>query len=121
MTDREMDALVASKVMGHQIADSFGIEYCFDDGYLIPIPRYSTDIAAAWLVVERMHASGYWMKMVRGEDGAFVGFTRFGVVHCGSSWVQAEEKPAPMAICKAALHVVDAEELILAVPPTEDK
>lgn len=39
---REMDALIAEKVMGYRAAD------------IVSVPEYSTHIAAAWQVVERM-------------------------------------------------------------------
>lgn len=76
-----------------------------------PIPAYSEDIAAAWLVVEKIESLGYYVEvglcnakygsMKRawchvadyGEDGRFVG--------------EAYEDTAPMAICLAALKAVE--------------
>lgn len=55
---RELDALVATKIMGWRTAHfdaSYGewLGVPLDD-YWEDVPRYSTDIAAAWLVVKRM-------------------------------------------------------------------
>jgi hypothetical protein len=61
--------------------------------------RYSTDIAAAWLVVEKMRErnvevsvytfAGDWMAQITGAMGAL-----------------ARESSAPLAICRAALAAV---------------
>jgi len=62
MTNREIDALVAEKIMGRKKT----ARYCYDEKIeiLLPeshiksgfvdIPHYSTDISAAWEVVEKM-------------------------------------------------------------------
>ena len=65
------------------------------------IPRYSTDIAAAWEVVEKMRARGLIVDLTLGA-GAYCrigGFRPF-----------AEERgaTAPLAICLAALKAVQS-------------
>lgn len=55
---RELDALVAEKVMGIDVQyTAVGHPY-FGDGILLrkPVLHYSTDIAAAWLVVDHMNS-----------------------------------------------------------------
>lgn len=99
---RELDALVAVKVMGMVFLDPE------NPPIHIPgvIPRYSTDIAAAWEVVEKIKATssrGYVLDFIRGE-------WTVGSRSCGdagepelydSEAGTAEE--APLAICRAAL------------------
>ena len=57
---RELDALVAEKVFGQKLfrgAVVYGNWSPQDDGYdgyVCDVPRYSTDIAAAWKVVEQL-------------------------------------------------------------------
>lgn len=92
---REMDALIAEKVMGEQISRS--CTCCH--GATCPrhddpkTPLYSTKIADAWSVVERLAKP-------------------FKVVWTGRVWVcevfsdlpSEEADTAPLAICRAALE-----------------
>jgi hypothetical protein len=68
MTDRELDALVAEKVMGWRRFDTF-----LDQAHTRPVtkwvrpdrqhpsdcPKFGADIAAAWQAVEQMKVAGY--------------------------------------------------------------
>ena len=143
MNDRELDALVAEKVMGwtywrskhgHWIVtdpDGMTHEPLFanlppnfdsDTGKKNPdpiwhdgldLPSYSTDIAAAWLVAEKIGvtvihlADGRWLA---GEDGHDVLWTDEEGEHFsyyethidGGGWFA--DKSAARAICLAALH-----------------
>lgn len=109
---RELDALVAQHVMGCKVLGSELTGFfcgCSPethrdkDGFL---PRFSTDIAAAWEIVEKVKATssrGYVLDFLRGEWT--VGLRACGDAgepelydHCAGC---AEE--APLAICKAAL------------------
>lgn len=85
---RELDALVAEKVMGlppfakailpklgrHIIADNSGAS-CLVCGRDVRdddlcLPRYSTDIASAWKVIEKIHSSEFnWSSGVGFWDG----------------------------------------------------
>jgi ABA sandwich protein len=125
---RELDALVAEKVMGFHWEGRFltpqrshqtFAERHFD-GRLIPgglLPRYSTDFSAAWGVVEEMERRGFH-GVVRTpftpEDGYHAGYTPHGSTgwngrpdHRGSG------ETAPLAICRAALAAVQPSD----VPP----
>lgn len=91
---RQLDALIAEKVMGHRVL------------------YYSTDISAAWLVVEELNKRGYWCQMrtpfQAGDDGDgyWAGFTPHGVSGWNGRpdhWTSAET--LPLAICLAALRV----------------
>jgi len=84
---RELDALIAEKVMGW----SWGII-----GDLIP--AYSTDISAAWEVVEEMGDCLHLRQ--HGEQGEWEAW------FCGYPNSKAHGETAPEAICKAALLAV---------------
>ena len=103
---RELDALVAEKVMGIKLCRCYGQKpnehnssaRCFDCKCINSSMAYSTDIAAAWEVVEKLAAynpskfliekCGAWL--VRFDDGTFT-----------------PGETAPHAICLAALKAVN--------------
>lgn len=85
----ELDALVAEKVMGWR-----------DDVALLP-PSYSTDIKAAWEVVEKMGSNFIIASEKRGEFAVFFGPGEIDEF-CKSS-------SSPHAICLAALKAVGYE------------
>jgi hypothetical protein len=65
---RELDALVAVRVMGfdaaHPTLAKMGKAirpYPLGNG--VDVPHYSTDIAAAWQVVEKLHAGGVFLML----------------------------------------------------------
>lgn len=110
---RELDALIAEKVMG-------GVSrhpewYWLRSGTApevpdLPTPKgrpaifcgpgFSTDIAAAWNVVERLKARYRFELVHRGGDRPWVAV--FG------TW-RATADTAPLAICRAALATVRIE------------
>lgn len=123
---REMDALVAEKVMNlcvldqvHQYGDGCVVsDKGFDEWMSHPeygriddpdlLPPYSTDIAAAWEVMEKWgfqaqagyQGGDYFCSIMYGFDGE--GTPLYGEVgDCAS---------APEAICKAALLTLIEEE-----------
>lgn len=112
----KLDALVAEKVMGWEVgphtADPLVARFKFrwklpnDAGYGDePPPEYSTDIAAAWEVVEKLCASG---------DFCLLTPLGFG----GNGWAckmmdddyNATALTAPLAICRAALNVSKSKQ-----------
>lgn len=128
---RELDALVAEKVMNiHQEVPTRevsktlgvfrGVEHPLamwrdDRGYwfLDGLPYYSTKIAAAWEVVEELHECGYWLQLRspfgtgEANDGYWAGFTPHLMTGWNGwlgNWIQAQT--APIAICRAALLAV---------------
>lgn len=109
---RELDALIAEQVMGGNWSS---IDYA---PYIENLPHYSTDIAAAWQVVERMQELRYSLVIgtnacARSQNGA-----KFyeGWRGLGQSIIDAEEtegflavaETVPLAICKAALLAIAA-------------
>lgn len=106
---RELDALVAEKVMGIAIpegADTQYLETCMD------LPYYSTDIAAAWEVVEKLFQSGFDLYLETFKDDedkpqCRVSFQAIDNQDKGSGPIYADT--APHAICLAALKAVGVE------------
>jgi len=94
---RELDALVAEKVMGYITHGQFREK----NGVRVMIDRYSTDIAAAWEVVEMFS----YIDIHRYDD-----FFACAIYPIGNSAVmRARGKTMPEAICKAALLAVMGE------------
>lgn len=103
---RELDALIAEKVMGTFIPAGSNPSlrddaWLNERGYLVwEPPPYSTDIAAAWLVVEKLKQS---------YDIVDILFANH-YVSCKvwKDFMIAEEdaETAPLAICLAALKAV---------------
>lgn len=108
---RELDALIAERVMRledvQRGSDWTGLDWEYFDGAgtgaTLEIPEYSTDIAAAWLVVEKLLKDGKevylsadkalfsegfrWVFQIRGVAGGLA-------------------PTAPEAICLAALEAL---------------
>jgi hypothetical protein len=109
---REMDALVAEKVMGfvvmrHRDVDGQHIEHGPDEwmrgpdgeapryAYMVPVDHYSTDIAAAWEVVEKLKPDDWAFRVEVLDDGDW--WASFSAT--AESWAGT----VPLAICRAAL------------------
>ncbi len=103
LSDRELDALVAEHVMelpeiysGMYDTGDFG-----DADKSKPIPHYSTDIAAAWQVVEKFLKDGVARE---------VGVSILNATTCAefdeefTTIGMAVEETTPRAICLAALR-----------------
>lgn len=82
---RELDALIANKVMG-QFA------------YPNRIPRFSTNIAAAWLIVARLIAKGW------GFDLRNHGTWTAVLDYRDERHATEDGDTAPLAICRAVLE-----------------
>lgn len=134
MTDQELraiDARVVEQVMGWTGIDLDGKaminghpgQWTRDTGLGLPpndtvpelIPHYSTDISAAWLVIEALAKSPHWIGVIVGT---------FGIPHAkcyrdsklvSEEWIDLIDVPDPrslsercaLAICLAALKAVE--------------
>ncbi len=116
-TGRELDARIAETVFGYTP------DYEFADLHVPPaphvkelrdqydewgiLPAYSTDIAAAWLVVEELRARGIWLEELSGryETSYRAGFS-WRDPERGVRYQQAMADTAPLAICRAALEAL---------------
>jgi len=113
---RKMDKAVSQYVFGNT---EFVCRNCEDDYHVvdrqdltayIPVPNYSTDIAAAWGVVKKLQQHFFINIVVGREAGKANG--KFGVdVEIGpydaEGWVlvSMDAPEAPLAICRAALDL----------------
>lgn len=101
---RELDALVASKVMGIEIdgdvwPDDAVVCPVLGDQWYMYIQPYSTDIAAAWTILEKLKDDFNFTLSLQGE-------TYFLKLIGIDSVVTAEANTAPHVICLAALKAV---------------
>ena len=125
---REMDALVAEKVMGLTVRswrDLNGFDQDDCDfyvnkpdateprwGHCRHLPWYSTDIAAAWEVVEKMHENcgpDEWcfkLEDVGQKTGASVTGAYWNAQFCVGQGGSAVELTTPHTICLAALKAM---------------
>ena len=70
-----------------------------------PPPHYSSDIAAAWEVVEKFKD---WSLIFNTGTGHRAGFPRVGLVDGFKAWAHSgDTKTAPLAICLAALKAMN--------------
>lgn len=109
---RELDVLVAEKVMGwrgssekHYVGNS---GKCFCCGI---IPPYSTSIAAAWEVVEKMFYLGWDLELqyFKKNDKEYTVRVLFAEIGNQELSTLAFADTAPHAICLAALEAVGVE------------
>jgi hypothetical protein len=116
---RELDALVAGKVMGLRevwASDREHFHHTVHGSTALfrePVPRYSTDITAAWEVVCIVRLRNALVGECRIEsdgDTWSCSFGRLGYGDCGGrEWQEdygAEADTLPLAICLAALKAV---------------
>ncbi|EEM39699.1 hypothetical protein bthur0004_43410 [Bacillus thuringiensis serovar sotto str. T04001] len=74
------------------------------------LPKFSTNIQDAWLVVEKFVEEGIFFSIHKWIDGGYV--VKIESLQVKDSLAQiemAEAQTAPMAICLAALKVVGEE------------
>jgi len=114
---REMDAIIAEKVMGFEMSNlslpaypkihlADGITGEIDPYYSKDCPYYSTDIADAWGVVEKLGKSGFDVNIEwKGETRVYSGTSEVAVIK-GIYCVGHGVGTAPLAICRAALKAV---------------
>lgn len=106
---RELDALVAERIFGAKLING---EWVVKIGNFQSksniLMNYSTDIAAAWEVVEKMQSKGYVVdiscySVISNRRSSCVIYVQ------GEPWEKfdAESESAPEAICSAALKVVE--------------
>jgi hypothetical protein len=109
---RDLDALVAEKVMGHEVHRDvrWREPAILGPGQRIantPMPRYSTDIAAAWAVIQKLMETHFMYSLnASHESGHWCVF-----YPASGSPVEGEyADTAPLAICRAALAAVEARD-----------
>lgn len=107
---RELDALVAEKVMGWRLGEHLGMKrnvWKLPEGQKLngldwcnEPPLYSTNIAAAWEVIEKLNICIEVLRVKEAQTGSwqYVASTVSG---------RTIADAAPHAICLAALKAVD--------------
>ena len=120
MDNREIDKLIAEKVMELELhflepLGGFHTKEVEPDGYWrwVELPHYSTDIAAAWQVVEKMRSSGWRFEAFDTiRDSWLVRFGKGEFNHYENEWSKehiSDENSCTLAICLAALKAVGVE------------
>lgn len=108
---RELDALVAEKLMGLELVRHGGNIFYKEQSKHHPIelllPEYSSFIAQAWLVVEKMKRDG--MLVIIKADGLRIGDFSHGWTVLIDNHPRVDADTAPLAICKAALRTIGYE------------
>lgn len=117
---RELDALVGQKVMGWTRAYDRRLKGEWwsapedPQGFYADFPEWSTDISAAWVVVEKMRERGFWFRM--STPFSLKGTTLFGgfTSHNSTGWNGRPDyghaaESAPEVICLAALKACGVE------------
>ena len=109
---RELDVLLHQKVMGEEIYWAPDDPDPWNARVRGHVPHYSTDIAAAWLIVEKLglsviklHDEGWVAGKMR--DGTYFD-TEPGFMDGGLDYTGDLHDTAMSAICAAALKAVEA-------------
>lgn len=108
------DALVAERVMGNEwrlsiSPNTYGPDGSRDGGVDVSdIPHFSSDIAAAWEVVEKMRAREWHFVMEANTYPEVVvkTYRAFGEPHYSTNGINS----APLAICLATLRACGVTE-----------
>jgi len=109
---RELDSLIAEKVFGLS-PDECGQWFHSDDGVWRSYPElaYSADIAAAWMVVEKLgNWRGFTFLIIQHADAQHWQAGWYELDCDGyESRISAEAETVPLAICLAALKVAEED------------
>jgi hypothetical protein len=111
---RELDALVGTKIMGYEYNHTSGVDCptCGYDGLYDTdktYPGYSTDIAAAWEVVEKLDSLEDFEFRMESDQGELIKWhVEFHKLSDGQCF-PASEHSAALAICLAALKALEVE------------
>jgi len=109
---RKIDRLVAENVMGWELTyytttDEPKLEGIKADGKMDEVPNYSTNIADAWQVVEKLIDKDYDFSIYNHNKEFNV---EINIVEDDKHlWFYGEADSAPLAICLAALKAVGVE------------
>ena len=110
---RELDALIAEKVFEEEVVYIGGHPHLTEgEGNYLggDCPHFSTQIADAWLVVEKLKNTNYNfginIQTIIDLDGGL--HDAWGCYFCDDDMdYETEEDTAPLAICLAALKAVE--------------
>lgn len=77
-----------------------------------PVPEFSTHLETAWILLQRLLEDHRWVEVVGTNDGTWICRVA-DPRYLDLQWlgtVSAEAPTAPLAICRAALRIVEAGE-----------
>jgi hypothetical protein len=120
---REMDALVSKIIFESVPCGNWAIQRYYPEEWiriddscnhknchpLNFVPLYSSNISAAWEVVEKMHSKGAEIEVIAHYDGSYFCVMAHAIPDGAGSvdWgANAIESNAPLAICRAALLAI---------------
>lgn len=111
----EMDALIAENVFGRLVTWNRAFQYTTDeerkeDPYIhafLTIPEYSTNLTAAWKIVEELQSRHFYVDIRTCSDFYEVWITKH---ESGDTTSTFAHPRLPFAICKAALAAIESTE-----------
>jgi hypothetical protein len=116
ITESERDGEIERRLFGREVVDdpasSRGISVLWPDGTLRELPRYHRDIAAAWLVVERLRQLGLLGRLTLElerlffESEHYKGSAAEGYPKDCPPFLWLFDGPATEVICRATFSVV---------------
>lgn len=112
MSARERDALVAEKVMGHQVIysvpDNYGHAYTKIKRRIgaVDCPYYTEKISAAWEVVEKMRSLGWYPEIIYDPDSTL---WQVWMSHAALDASFQDDVSVTDAICLSALRAVGVD------------
>lgn len=113
---RELDCLIYANIFHPEVSFDYkpqdGCLECMGDTVNCQVPAYSTDIAAAWEVVEKVKRHEWDDLFMRWDEGDKAWWV--GRVGCGDNGGdefnhEVDAPTLPLAICLAALKAVGYE------------
>lgn len=105
MTDRELDMLVYENIFNGRATD-FYVDWWGKLFKKPTLPHYSTDISAAWEIVNKLIEEDIFIKLSWCEGWEIDVYNP----EKKRTYFLAENKSAPKAICLAALKAVGGDE-----------
>lgn len=109
---KNFDTWIAKNIFNLEVVDDYSGIHCLADGYKTQIPNYSTDISAAWEVVEKMMNKKYRYVFRGNFEGDGLHWAAFDQQEWADSnppWQSNLCESLPLAICRAALLAVREE------------
>ena len=113
---RELDALIVQRIIGAKVVWQDG-EPCwahihrdpriYPPSSRVPVPPFSTEMAAAWSIIEHLTGKGWWVRIEHVEPVHRLADERW-TVNLGE--YEGDGPTAPLAICRAALRAMDANQ-----------
>jgi hypothetical protein len=116
LSARERDALVARALGWVDFWEGEGYVMAYPpneqamgiEGERAPVPPFSTDIAAAWQIVEEMYKRGLNVSVTADHGWRATWECCIHTPGSGEEWPSADADTPMLAICRAALKVLEA-------------